>query len=120
MPVIEKMKADKPRRVARKHPAADARPVTIAFFGREDRGLRFKEPVSFTPTFDAATGLLVVDEPSLGLCVSADSRAGLEKEIKGELSFLWDEYALADDAGLSKDAQALKRNLLSLLEFANG
>ena len=52
--------------------------------------------------------------------VYAPTRAALVNEIKSELAFLWEEYALSDDDGLTPDARALKQNLLAAMEASNG
>jgi len=65
---------------------------------------------------DASGRWFVVEEARLGLSVFSPSHAQISNELKTELSFLWDEYALADDGDLSSDAIVLKQNLLSFLE----
>ena len=97
----------------------DTFPVTVSVVEQGGRRLRFKKPFVFSPFIDDSRRLLVIEVPGLSLSVFASTRARLLKDLKTEISFLWDEYALASDDDLSTDARVLKQILLSLLEASD-
>lgn len=39
------------------------------------------------------------------------------KELKEEFDMLWESYVMEDDERLTKDAQQLKNNLITLTDF---
>ena len=98
----------------------DTSPVVVSVVEQGGRCLRFKKPFVFLPFVDDSQQLLVIEVPGLSLSVFAATRARLLKDLKAEISFLWDEYALAFDDDLSTDARVLKQILLSLLEASDG
>ena len=75
-------------------------------------GLSSKLPLIFYPTFDKEGCNLSIIVPSLGIDVFAKTRAELVTELEEVLPVLWDEYAKADSALLTRPAQKLKTALL--------
>ncbi len=75
-------------------------------------GLNSKLPLIFHPTFDKEVCNLSIIVPSLGIDVFAKTRAELVTELEEVLPVLWDEYAKADSALLTRPAQKLKAALL--------
>jgi hypothetical protein len=107
------------RDTARLRPV-EPEPITLSAFKHGDIALRFKHPAAFTPVLDASGQVWIIENKRLGVSVFANTGAALARELKAELAFLWEEYALADDIGLTADAHALKQNLLATLEASHG
>ena len=62
-------------------------------------------------SFDPENGY-VADGP-FHLIETGETRRVLEAAIQESLVFLWREYVLADEAGLSEDARDLRRDLMA-------
>ena len=54
----------------------------------------------------------------LNISVYGDNLKELEKMLYEEIAFLWESYALEDDANLTPPAQVLKKRLLETLEVS--
>ena len=100
--------------------APETAPVTLKEFESDGQTIQLKNSLVLYPLPDETGQYLWVREKGLGLDVYAPTRAALVNEIKSELAFLWEEYALSDDDGLTPDARALKQNLLAAMEASNG
>ena len=73
---------------------------------------RLPKRLVFAPRLDDETGqLLVVDDDELSLHAAASTRAELVDEIRQLLSFLANEYALADPTTLTPRAALLRQRL---------
>lgn len=80
-----------------------------------DRAFAFTQPLELTPDLDETLQLYCLEYRSLGIDVYAYTRDQLDLELREQIAFLWDSYALADDSDLTKTAQDLKNNLRSAL-----
>lgn len=72
------------------------------------------EVFKFTIGFD--DGILFVDNDLLHLYSYSDDSTDLITALKRDIAFLYDEYAMADDNELAKDALALKRTLVGSMK----
>jgi hypothetical protein len=72
--------------------------------------------LELTPDLDETQQLYCLDYPVLGINVYAYTRDQLDLELREQIAFLWDSYAMADDAELTESALRLKRNLLAILK----
>jgi len=98
----------------------DLSPIEFGEIVQDGQRLRFKSPTVFVPVLDDSQQLFVLKDDQLGLDICAYTRGEITEDVKSEIAFLWNEYALASDADLTEGALALKRNLLTLLEASNG
>ena len=57
-----------------------------------------------------------IENEVLNISVYGDSLEELEKMLYEEIAFLWESYALEDDANLTPAAQELKKRLLETLK----
>jgi hypothetical protein len=96
----------------------DLSPFEVSNFKAAALHLRFRSPLVVTPELDADTQQwLVLRQDNIGLDVFAKTRDELEQELYSQLSLLWLEYALGDEAELSPGAQWLRRNLHEAIEI---
>lgn len=84
----------------------------IEFSGRF---FKFDQPLELTPDLDETQQLYCLEYADLGIDVYAYTRDQLDLELREQIAFLWDSYALADDAELTVSALQLKNNLLTAL-----
>ena len=79
------------------------------------------EPLFLIPVLDEDSGqLFTVCDDSLGIDAFAETRAQLVEEVREQLAFMWQEYALADDETLTESAQKVKAILrASFKEVSN-
>ncbi len=78
------------------------------------RTYRFKKPLMFED--ESTKELLFFSNAELRIIVYGSSLDECEAGIREELEMLWEEYALASDNELSKDAIKLKERLLGMVE----
>jgi len=78
--------------------------------------LYFKNDLTLTPKLDDTKQLYTIDYPKLGLTTFAHTRQELIEDIKSDIIYLWEEYALASNDELTEDARLLKNELLELIE----
>jgi len=58
----------------------------------------------------------VLEVPRLNMCAYTKKRSDLINEVGEQLSMLWKEYAMADEATLDDGAAILKHELLNTFE----
>lgn len=80
-----------------------------------DRSFVFGEPLQLIPELDETEQLYCIEKPELGIDVYAYTRDQLDLELKEQIAFLWDAYALAPDNELTGAALVLKQHLLAAL-----
>lgn len=85
--------------------------TTISVPGGE---LRLRKPIEAEP--DYSPHLVTYEWEPLGIIAWGRNREEAEQAFRDELSFLWQEYALAPDEALEEGAQELKRELLGSVE----
>jgi len=85
-------------------------PLTLAGFAVDGVTLRARTPLRFEVSVNPVEGLYTASGP-FDIVASAGSRAELEEEVVGTLTFLWEEYVLCAPAVLSGDALALRQEL---------
>ncbi len=92
--------------------AVDLSPMTFERLRYDDRSLILTPPLTLTPHLDDESSQLYVmmDEP-LGVHVYAQTRDQLVEELAGQLSFLWDAYALEAPERLTEPARRLAEEL---------
>lgn len=59
-----------------------------------------------------------IEHEELNISVYGDSLKELEKMLYEEMAFLWESYALEDDANMTLAAQELKKRLLETFEVS--
>lgn len=77
--------------------------------------LRFQSPLILYPTLDSDYQRISLQQPTLGIDVSASTREELGEELHAEILMLWREYATERDDVLSPAALELKYRLLNVL-----
>lgn len=82
----------------------------------DNQTIRFRKTLSLTPKPTKSGKYLTLKKSSLDIDVIAPTRKELIWELQERIIMLWEEYAMEDDAKLTKSAQVLKRNLLEALE----
>ncbi len=91
--------------------------LNITYNGRL---FEFTRPLELTPEFDETTQLYCIEKPELGIDVYAYTRDQLDLELREQIAFLWDTYAMAADEELTGAALAVKQNLLGVLREVVG
>lgn len=76
--------------------------------------LRFKKPLMLDN--EMIDGKLYLSHEEIGLQSCGRSWGECDDQIREELAMLWEDYALAPDKELTKDAIALKEKLLGMVE----
>lgn len=94
----------------------DLSPIEVDTIICDDRRLHMKNHLTLQPVLDDSEQLYTVEYPELGISAFAYTRQELTEEIEDDICYLWEEYALANDAELSEDALLLKHHLLSAIE----
>lgn len=94
--------------------ALDLSPIIVEEISSNGFILHFKNPLQVTPFFDEDSQQLVAESKELNLISSGGSRDDLIEDIRLDIAWLWQEYALADEKDLSPGAIRLKNYLLSL------
>ncbi|MDI9349350.1 MAG: hypothetical protein QM537_05050 [Candidatus Symbiobacter sp.] len=89
----------------------DIQPLILDDFTWHGCQIKAKNPINFKVTIDEEGNLLVIENPTLGVLVFADSRAKLINELHECLAFLWQRYSLANDEKLGPKAIKLKYSL---------
>ena len=87
----------------------DLSPIVITRFMRNKRTLVFTPKLSLVPVY--ADKMFSLTHPVWGVEVYAATRENLIRELKENLSFLWDAYALEDDAKMTSNAVSLAKIL---------
>lgn len=90
----------------------DLSPFAIGEIPVGDRLIRARVPLALTPTLSESEQLLCLEHAAWDLDVFAPTRQELAAEVREQIAMLWTEYALEDDAALSKPALRLKAALL--------
>jgi hypothetical protein len=93
----------------------DLSPFYLHSFGHSGRNFSFINPLKLTPDCDEAKRLYCLEYAALGIDVFAYTRDQLDLELREHIAFLWDSYAMADDAELTESALQLKNKLLNTL-----
>ena len=94
----------------------DFSPFYLLSVEHSGRVFDFTTPLELTPDLDETQQLYCLDYPALGINVYAYTRDQLDIELREQIAFLWDSYAMADDVELTESALQLKRNLLASLK----
>ncbi len=81
------------------------------------RTFEFSKPLELTPELDEAQQLYCLEKPELGIDVYAYTRDQLNLELREQIAFLWDTYALSADEELTGAAIVVKQNLLAKICF---
>jgi len=90
---------------------------TIEYAGRT---FEFSKPLELTPELDETQQLYCLEKPELGIDVYAYTRDQLDLELREQIAFLWDTYAMAADEELTGAAIVVKENLLAALREVPG
>lgn len=94
----------------------DLSPFYLQKIQYRGRCFEFPQPLEMTPFLDEETKqLFCLEMADLGIDVYAYTRDQLDLELKEQIAFLWDTYAVASDNELTSAAMVLKRNLLAAL-----
>ncbi len=94
----------------------DLSPVYLDTIELGTRKFELTPTLELTPELDETKQLYGLENTTLGIDVFAYTRDQLIQELKEQLVFMWDSYALADDGELTDAAQQLKKNLLQALK----
>lgn len=87
-------------------------PFKVYSVKRGDRMLIMSPPFVFTPKLSLdQVPFLEIHEPEFSVFVYARTRERLQKELEEQLWFLWDEYAKADDATMTKKTIVVAQRL---------
>jgi hypothetical protein len=98
----------------------DLSPFYLQTIEHSGRSFAFIKPLELTPDLDETQQLFCLDCADLGIDVYAYTRDQLDLELREQIAFLWDSYALADDGELTEPALQLKKNLLDALKEVTG
>ncbi len=98
----------------------DLSPFYLRNIEHAGRTFEFGKPLELTPVLDESQQLYCLEKPELGIDVYAYTRDQLDLELKEQIAFLWDTYALAADEELTGAAIAVKYNLLAVLREVPG
>jgi len=90
--------------------------IKLDYIDWNGKKLHFKNDLTLTPKLDDTKQLYTIDYPKLGLTTFAHTRQELIEDIKSDIVYLWEEYALASDNELTEDAKQLKNELLEFIE----
>ncbi|GBU24462.1 hypothetical protein R83H12_01092 [Fibrobacteria bacterium R8-3-H12] len=90
--------------------------IELDYIDWNGKKLHFKNYLVLTPKLDDTKQLYTIDYPKLGLIAFAYTRQELIEDIKSDIVYLWEEYALASNNELTEDAKQLKNELLELIE----
>jgi hypothetical protein len=82
----------------------------------EGRTFEFDKPLELTPELDESRQLYSLEKPEIGINVYAYTRDQLDLELREQIAFLWDTYALAADEELTGAAIVVKQNLLTKIK----
>jgi hypothetical protein len=94
----------------------DLSPFYLQSFEHSGRKFSFINPLKLTPDRNETKQLYCLEYADLGIDVFACTRDQLDLELREQIAFLWDNFALADDTELTKSALQLKDNLLNTLK----
>ncbi|MDI9349346.1 MAG: hypothetical protein QM537_05030 [Candidatus Symbiobacter sp.] len=94
----------------------DIQPLILDNFTWKDCQIKAKNPINFKVTIDEEEEFLEIEKPDLGIFVFAETRSQLIEELNEQVLFLWQAYALDEDAKLTLDAQSLKYSLRAQFE----
>ena len=84
------------------------------------RTFEFSKPLELTPELDETQQLYCLEKPELGIDVYAYTRDQLDLELREQIAFLWDTYAMAANEELTGAAIVVKQNLLAALREVPG
>jgi hypothetical protein len=93
----------------------DLSPFYLQSIEHSGRNFVFIKPLELTPDLDETQQLFCLEYADLGIDVYAYTRDQLDLELREQIAFLWDSFALADDTELTGTALQLKTNLLNAL-----
>ena len=93
----------------------DKMEIRIVSFTANATVYKFKEPLVLKPE-DLGDGKLCLSDDDLSIAATGSSWTECMDGIYEELEMLWEDYALASDAELTKDAITLKEKLLEMVE----
>lgn len=89
----------------------DTRPVTTHSFRCNGGIVRFRTPLAITPLI-VGDGVMHLSHEYLGISVYGVTRGELVAELERDFDILWRNYALAEDADLTRSERTLKYNWL--------
>lgn len=94
----------------------DLSPFYLKSIHYSGRTFTFTKPLELTPDLDETQQLYCLEYNKLGIDVYAYTRDQLDLELREQIAFLWDSYAMADDEELTAAAQQLKNDLLAAIK----
>ncbi|MDR1019489.1 MAG: hypothetical protein LBL73_01925 [Synergistaceae bacterium] len=83
-------------------------PIIFDRFSSRDKKLRFRTPVKFTPSYNEAGDLLVIDEPKYSLHVYAEDTDSLRAELGQAFGMMWQVFVVERDRALTAKAERLR------------
>jgi hypothetical protein len=83
-------------------------PIIFDRFSSRDKKLRFRPPVKFTPSYNEAGDLLVIDEPKYSLHVYAEDTDSLRVELGQAFGMMWQVFVVEGDRALTAKAERLR------------
>jgi hypothetical protein len=83
-------------------------PIVFERFSSRDKDLRFRSPVQFTPSYNEAGDLLVIDEPKYSLHVYAEDTDSLRAELGRAFGMMWQVFVAEGDRALTAKAERLR------------
>ena len=86
--------------------------IKVVGFEVDNKSIVARRSVTFRQELDETKQYLMIQDDHFGIHLIADSREELEQNLYEELDFLWRQYAMEKNDVLSKDAMALKSQLL--------
>jgi hypothetical protein len=98
----------------------DLSPFTLNEISWNNRQLRFRNPLTLSPSLDETEQLICLYYEQLNLSASAPLRTQLLDDVHECVAFLWEQYALESDAKMTPKAQALRNALLQAIEEVSG
>ena len=91
----------------------DISPFYVQHIEYGDRKFEFIKLLELTPEFNETQQLYCLEKPELGIDVYVYTRDQLDLELREQIAFLWDTYAMAADDELTGAAIIVKQNLLA-------
>jgi ABC-type cobalamin transport system ATPase subunit len=85
-----------------------AKPIIFDRFSSHNKNLRFKSPIKFTPSYNEAGDLLVIDEPKYSLHVYAEDIGSLKAELEQAFGMMWQVFVAEGDRKLTAKAEKLR------------
>jgi hypothetical protein len=88
-------------------------PITLTSIELPGKILKFVTPLTLHPKRDASDAYLIIEDEEYELFIYARSRDSLKKELIGEITLLWETYAVNSDIKLTARAEKLRQILLA-------